>query len=165
MEMVKDFYACIGYITTTLFLIGLIPAILLWKNSFSVLYRLGKNLQKNKILIFAQHDNASSLETLLTGSGLYRKKNISHIASIEDLDRSEDYSLFLVHWFDWKDNILKILEKAPGSTDMIIFAPGDSKAVPKEITEKLKEKIHVSLVNYRGRLLNDVLITMMTKNA
>ena len=172
MISITTFLTYVGYFTTILFILGVLWAAILWaRGIIPVLYRLGKGLSGNKIMIFAATDNASSLENMLIESGLFQKQNISHISSIDDLERTEGFSLFLVYWPDWEDNIRKILTQKTKKTALILYAPhvidpatGKPKIVPKEIMSELNEKLNITLVNFRGRLLNDILVSMITKS-
>ncbi len=127
-----------------------------------VIIRLGKGLSKRKIAIFAKGDRSKSLEDLLLDSNLFKQKNIKSITSIGDIGKAESVTVFLVFWDDWKTDINRILEKKKDNTALIIYAPVNSGDIPQAQMRQISEQRNVTVTRFRGRLLNDIVISMIT---
>ncbi len=127
-----------------------------------VLIRLGKGLSRREIAIFAKGDRLRSLENLLLDSNLFKHKNITSISSVNDIGRAERITVFLVFWEDWENDIDRILEKKNDNTALIIYAPVDSGDIPEAQIRKINEQRNVTVTRFRGRLLNDIVVSMIT---
>ena len=142
---------CIGY-AIFLWFMGILPAIL----------RLGNGLAKRKIAIFAKGDNLNSLKSLLCDSGLFRQKYIVEITQNGDIGKAERASVYLVYWHDWADEINQILDKKPDECALVVYAPYDKGRIPDDQMKNLDGKRHSAVTNFRGRLLNDIVTSMIT---
>jgi hypothetical protein len=134
------------------FLRGIAPA----------LWRLGNGLATRKIALFAKGDNVATLRALLLDSGLFQEKNIIEICAPGDIGRAERASVYLVFWQDWARDINEILYEKPDECPLIVYSPYDSAPIPPEEMKKLDGKRHTAVTNFRGRLLNDVVASMIT---
>jgi hypothetical protein len=153
----------VGRITTILFIIAVIGGAVAWaRGVLPALWRLGNGLAKRKIAIYAKGDNFSSLEGLLTDSKLFKSNNIVRISGTNDLGKGDYASLFLLYWPDWKEDIERILSSKKDATTLIVYAPQGSGIIPKAQMDSLAEHRNVIVTNVRGRLLNDIVVSMMT---
>ncbi|MEK7078681.1 MAG: hypothetical protein AAB929_01300 [Patescibacteria group bacterium] len=153
----------IGRISTVVVIIGVILVVISWLRGISpALWRLGNGLAQRKIAIFAKSDNLSSLKSLLTDSKLFIEENIIPITNTNDVDKSEKATLFLVYWPDWKDDIDIIFTKKFDGVALIVYAPQELGIISGDSVKKLNEKRNVVLTNFRGRLLNDIVVSMIT---
>lgn len=151
----------VGYATTIWFLLTVVLGIYaVLTGVIPPLVRLGKGLSRRKIAIFAKSDNLKMLHNLLEGAKLFNKKNITDISSLGDLGRAEKSTLFLIVWNDWKDNMDEVLRTKKGDTALVIYAPPG--AIPQGEFAKLDTQLNVMVSNFRGRLLNDILVCLMT---
>lgn len=123
---------------------------------------MGNGLTKRKIAIFAKGDALSSLTALFEDSDLFDVKNVIPITDVRDFGRAEKASIFLVYWPDWTDSISQILSRKGDRTGLIIFAPQRSGFLPDEVIAELEKHRNVVLANLRGRLLNDVVTSLIT---
>ena len=163
MDMILTILNYLGYISTVLVLITVVIAVITWfKVITPALIRLGNGLAKRRIAIFAKSDTLSSLTSLLTDSGLILEKNITHITKEDDFGKSEDSTLFLVYWPDWKDKIIKIRDIKRDGEALVIYAPRSAGMIPENIMGELDKGRNVTVVNFRGRLLNDIVTAMIT---
>jgi hypothetical protein len=160
-------------INTVLIVVSLIDTVLLiylvarrtilWARGISpAIYRLGNGLANRKIAVFAKNDNGASLRSLLIQSKLFRDKNIFSIAKKDDIGIAERASVYLMFWPDWKDNLDDILTMKPDSCALIVYAPRDHGPIPEPNMVKLDGKRHTAVTNFRGRLLNDIVTSMIT---
>ena len=127
-----------------------------------VLIRLGNGLRKRRIAIFAKGNTLESLEALIGDSKLFAQKNVIRIASIGDFGRAEEASLFLVHWPDWQHDLPQIIAHKSDKTALVIYAPQGQGFVPPETMGLLEQHRNVVLANLRGRLLNDIVVSLIT---
>ena len=155
------FLNLVSYAATIWLLVSIVLGIYVGlKGLIPPLVRLGKGLSRRKIAIFAKGDNLIKLHNLLEGTKLFNKKNITDISSIDDFGRAEKSTLFLIVWNDWKGNIDEILHTKKGDTALVIYAPPQS-ITPSEFA-KLDTHLNVMVSNFRGRLLNDIIVSLMT---
>jgi hypothetical protein len=163
MDSLITFLAIIGTIETLFLILGFIWAILLWtRGIFPALLRLGNGLAKRKIAIFAKGDNLSSLKNLLLDSKLFREKNICEVSTSNDIGRAEGATVYLVFWHDWAADIGEILRQKPDECALVVYAPYDRGRIPDQQMEELDGKRHTAVTNFRGRLLNDIVASMIT---
>lgn len=153
----------IGTIETAILVIGIVWAIVFWvRGIFPALLRLGNGLAKRKIALFAKGDNVASLRHLLIDSKLFKEGNISEITRTEDLGRAEKATMYLVWWADWSADIDKILQRKPDRCALIVYAPYDQGRIPDDWMKLLDGHRHTAVTNFRGRLLNDIVASMIT---
>jgi len=154
----------VGYLSTFIVIIAFITGIVLWfKGILPVLFSLGKGLAKRKIAIFAKSDNLTSLKSLLLDSKLFSEKNIVKITSNDDFGKAEEGTLFLIFWHDWeKEDIDEILNKKTDKTALVIYAPRDKGLISEGDFKKINKERNVSIANFRGRLLNDIISFLIT---
>lgn len=163
MNNILPFIAFIGTVETIVLICGLVYAIILWlRGIFPVLLRLGNGLSKREIALFVKGDNAESLKSLLLDSKLFKEKNIRVITKKEDMHVAEHFSLYLVFWSDWRTDIDDILDMKPNECALIIYAPYNMGRIPDDQMVKLDGKRHTAVSNFRGRLLNDIVSSMIT---
>lgn len=153
----------VGTIDTIILVILLSRNLMLWLTGVSpALFRLGIGLAKRKIAIFAKGDNADSLKSLLLDSKLFKEKNICEIKKSEDIGKAEAASVYLVWWQDWRDDIANILDQKPDACSLVVYAHFNQGKIPDEQMKNLDGKRHTAVTNFRGRLLNDIVISMIT---
>lgn len=129
-------------------------------NVFPIIVKLGKSIANRKVAVFA-HNEYSSLNTLLIDSNIFKKKNIIQV-HVNDLRKAEGLDLFLVHWSYCIGHIDEILSIKNDQTALIIYAPIDEGRIEENILKKINSHRNCIIVNFRGRLLNDVFTVLMT---
>ena len=161
MQTISDILDAYGYITSAAVLVGVIYiAYLIIKALAPILYRLGLGISKRKLAIFASGE-FGSLKDMLKDSGIFKEKNLIQINK-NDLDKAKEYTVFLVHWNEYKDKLDDILLLKSDNTALIIYAPQNEGIIDQQSLEKINSKRNSIIVNMRGRLLNDIFISMMT---
>jgi hypothetical protein len=148
------------------FLIGIVVSVFalvaVVRGIAPVLWRLGKGLANRQIALFAKGDNLPSLKNLLLDSKLIRSKNIIDVTAAGDIGRAKAATVYIVFWHDWADDIDAILGQKPDSCALIVYSPYDREKIPVEQMKKLDGKRHTAVTNFRGRLLNDIITSMIT---
>jgi hypothetical protein len=153
----------VGWVTSVIFLLTLALGIYAWlKGILPALFRLGNGFSKRKIAIFAKGDNLKILMNLLVDTELFNKRNMIGISSSGDFGRAERATLFLILWDDWQDKIDEILRAKKDNTAVVVYAPRGPRSIPEDKFVELNSKRNVMVTNFRGRLLNDIVISLMT---
>ena len=150
-----------GAFTIVLIITSAYTAFLIFKSILPVWYRLGLSLSKRKIAILADNDNHNNLRNVLIDSKLFNPKNIENIDE-NSIGKVETQSLLLMHWTSHQENLDSILINKKDSAMLIIYAPMEEGRIESEELEKINKHRNVIIVNFRGRLINDVLVSMMT---
>ncbi len=163
MNSITQFLAFVGAIETLVLIAGIAWAVWLWGRGIApALMRLGNGLAKRKIAIFAKGENVGSLKHLLMDSGLFSAANIIEVTKSSDIGRAEHTTMYLVVWQDWAGEIDAILGMKADASALIVYAPYDHGRIPDDQMKKLDGKRHTAVTNFRGRLLNDVVASMIT---
>jgi hypothetical protein len=163
MDTVNTFWTVVGKIESVIFAAGIIYAAFLWIRGISpAILRLGNGLAKREIAIFAKGENSLSLKNLLLDSKLFKAKNIRVIGTPKDIGSAESATMLLVYWHDWATEIDSILEIKADASALIVYAPYDHQRIPENEMKKLDGKRHTAVTNFRGRLLNDIVASMIT---
>jgi len=160
---VTDFLTIVGWIDAAFIVGGLLYGFYLWVSGIGpVLLRLGNGLARRKIAIFAKGDNLTSLNRLLADSKLFPAKNILEVPSERDLECAKDASLYLVYWPDWQDHIHEVLRRKPDECALLVYQPYDKGRIAEDLMKQLDGKRHTAVTNFRGRLLNDIVTSIIT---
>src|SRR5258706_10728614 len=158
-----DLLDWIGRITTALFVIALLAGIYGWSTGIiPAMVRLGNGFAKRKIAIFAKGNQFVSLKDLLVDSKLFKTKNIIQVSSKNDFGRAEQSTLYLVFWPDWQNELTEILQSKKDGDALIVYAPQEFGFIPKGQMSDLSSRRNVMITNFRGRLLNDIVVSMIT---
>ncbi len=163
METLLKLLNIFSYFTTVIVIASSVLAVVAWtRGILPAILRLGNGLAKRKIAIFAQSSSLKSLTDLLIDSGLILERNITSITKEDDFGKSEGSTLFLVYWPDWKDKILRIRDLKRDGEALVIYAPRSQGMIPEDIMGELDKGRNIAVVNFRGRLLNDIVTAMIT---
>ncbi|MCB9245827.1 MAG: hypothetical protein H6606_05300 [Flavobacteriales bacterium] len=143
--------AIIGLIyRTTSMIFGLTPLI----------FRVGKALWRRKIAIIANSEAYSSLNETLSDSGIFKRKNIIHITP-DNIDKIKTYSIILADWESCNDSIEQIFAARKSDKTAVIIS-AKAGAIPRETMPQIANKSNTVVVNFKGRLLNDILNSLIT---
>lgn len=131
-----------------------------------LLWRLGLGRWMRKISVVANNEVYSDLKKDLVDSGIFRDKNISQISS-QSLAEIKDCDLLLVHYQSFNEQEIKtILTNKKSRAGMVFyfpeFSPQKGKKIPDEMLKQITTKENTTVVNFRGRLLNDIITTLIT---
>ncbi len=122
--------------------------------------RLGIALWKRKVAIFGDANSFSSLKLMLVDSGIFKENNIANIDSTA-LSKAKKFDIYLVDWASSSNYINQIFDCRPtDQTPVIIFAA--PKAIPEDKLFDIANKSNTVIVNFRGRLMNDLLTSLVT---
>jgi len=153
----------VGYVSTVVVIFQVVIVVIaIWKGVLPSLFRLGIGLSKRKIAVLADVTVGNSLKQLLVDSGLFQEKNIEIISTEDDLGRIERCTSILLHWKSWEAHIKDVLDKKSDECSLIIYSPFKDGRIENEQYELLDKKRNVIVTNFRGRLLNDIINSMIT---
>lgn len=166
MQTIVDFFnhpifIVLGGISTLITLIAVLyGGYLFARGIFPVWYRLGMGLSKRKIAVFAEKE-FDDLRDMLIESGLFQKENVIKIEK-QSIKKAKDMKLFLMHWKSFESEIEKVLQMKDIETALIVYAPQSEGFIDKPMMERISQERNSIVVNLRGRLLNDILVSMIT---
>lgn len=149
-------FIALGGFTTIMLIIGAIRGII------PVLWRLGKSLYNRRIALYAENE-ANTLKSTLIDSKLFKEKNIDIIGS-KELAKGRDHSMMIVYYPEFKECLLDIIALKNDSDALIVYAPSSEGRIDNEILNAINAERNSIVVNLRGRLLNDILTSMITTN-
>lgn len=124
-------------------------------------YRFGMGISFKKTYIVS--DNEATFHTIeddLVSSGLIKKNNIVRLTS-SSIDKLAGARLIILDFASLGQEIIiqAINKKTPNCGALVYARPGE---VPNAVMEKLNNCHHVSVVNFRGRLINETLMLMLS---
>lgn len=162
MEIIRLFFEIVGIITTTVTIFGGIALFLGWLSGvFLVMKRLGLGRWYRKILIVSTNDGGQTLKKDLVDSGVFREKNIT-IANDNNLADIKDGDLILYDYWKLPECINDVLRNKQKGAGLIVYSSANKQSVPGDVVEMVNKEPFTVLVNMRGRLVNDILITLMS---
>lgn len=155
------FFIIIGGLTTLIAIISFVYGVcIIISGVIPVWIRLGKGLSNKKIALYAENDY-ESLKSLLIDSGLFKAKNIEKI-SHDSMGKGERHSMMLVNYPEFLDEIPEILKYKKDSDSLIVYAPQTGGRLEPELMHQINNNRNSIVVNFRGRLLNDIVISIIT---
>lgn len=155
------FFNIVGGISTLLIICSFIYTLyLIIAGILPVWYRLGIGLSKGKIAVFATNE-FDSLKNMLIDSKLFKDKNIFKITSNE-LSKAAKSNIYLVHWKDFSNVIDDILKYKKDNIALLVYAPQSEGRIDEVTLNKINSHRNSLVVNFRGRLLNDILTSLIT---
>lgn len=154
-------FIIIGGITVVVGFLGLIYTIICWSIGITpVIFRLGIALWERKIAIFGSLEVYDSLKSALTDSNVFKEKNIVHIKS-DNIDKAKNETIFLVDWDTFGNKIEEVFSaRRDHQTAIVIYAKPQS--IPPDKMNSIANRANTVVVNFRGRLLNDILNSLIT---
>ncbi|MCX8485819.1 MAG: hypothetical protein ORN53_01315 [Crocinitomicaceae bacterium] len=155
------FFIVFGGISTVIAIVTFIYSIYLILNGIiPVWIRLGKGLSNRKIAVYAENDFVN-FKSMLLDSGIFKEKNIEQITN-QSMAKGETHTMMLINYMDFNDKIEDIMRYKKDSDSLIIYAPQSGERIEVDLMNKINENRNSIVVNMRGRLLNDILISMIT---
>lgn len=155
------FFIILGGLTATLAVLGLIYKIICWVFGITpIVFRLGIALWKRRVAIFGSNEIFESLKASLIDSKVFKQNNIVHISS-DNIDKAKDETIFLVDWETFGDKIEQVFSaRRNHQTAIVIYAKPAS--IPQDKISDIGNRANTVVVNFRGRLLNDLLTSLIT---
>lgn len=155
------FFIVIGGLAT-IFIIGsfIYTICLVVTGVLPVWYRLGMGISRRKVAVFGSREAFESIKTSLIDSKIFKDRNIIHIAS-NNIEKAKDQTIFLVDWETFKEEIERVFSaRRNDQTAIVIYAKPAS--IPADKMNDIGNRANTVVVNFRGRLLNDILTSLVT---
>lgn len=158
----SPFFTILGGISALLVVGGFLYSVyLVLKGILPVLYRVGMALSKRKVAIFATNEFCS-LKNMLVDSKILNARNIMQINKNE-INKASKANLFLVHWDAYQELMSEILRLKTDSIALVVYAPqSEGRIENQEILNNINSQRNSIIVNFRGRLLNDIFVSLIT---
>ncbi len=126
---------------------------------FPLLWKLGIGRWQTKIAIISNDTNSKeSVKDDLVSSRLFRQKNIVPLCS-QDIQKLDKYSI-IIACDDMIESLKMILDKKQSSSGLIVYAT-KTKLTAGQM-DLLNRHPLVTLTNFRGRLMNDLIPLLMS---
>ncbi len=156
----------IGGIFTIVSVAIILSAIVGWIiGVYPLFLRLGFGRWSRKIMIAGSDEKFNSLKSDLVATGVFRDKNISQISK-QNLAKLKDCNLVLVHYQSFSENEIKtILSNKKAGAGFVFYFPefcSPNHVIPKEIVDLINNEQFTTVVNMRGRLINDLLVMLLS---
>lgn len=166
LNYLKLFIDIIGVLTTLFAITLFIWAIISWSMGvFPLFLRIGFGRWSRKIRIAAGDEAYGSLKTDLIDTGIFREKNIDQITN-KSLAKIKNSSLVLVHYQSFSEEEIKtILSYKKSSAGFVFYFPEFSppeNVISKEMMKIINNEQFTTVVNMRGRLINDIVTTLLS---
>ena len=154
-------FVIVGGITVTIALAAFVYRLACWTFGVTpIVFRLGVAFWQRKVAIFGSAEVFESLKNSLIDSNIFKQKNIIHI-SPDNIDKAKDETIFLVDWETFGDKIEQVFSARKNhQTAMVIYAK--LARIPQEKMSDIANRGNTVVVNFRGRLLNDILTSLIT---
>lgn len=124
------------------------------------LWRFGLGVAWRKVHIIADADVRDELRSDLIGSGIIKKRNIATRTKGMTGNLKGACMFILDYEYLGEDEVLKILSNKDFNSGALVYAkPG---IIPEGVLDKLNTYQHVSVVNFRGRLVNEALLLLLS---
>jgi hypothetical protein len=149
-----------GWIWFTVWVFALLLKIIFWTIWISpVIFRVWVWLWKRRIAIISKNSNYWNLESTLLDSWIFNKKNIIKVES--DLKKAASANIYLVDWESFYNEIDDIFAtRSNHQIPVIIFAK--PQAIPNDKMIIIWNYSNTVVVNFKWRLLNDILTSLIT---
>jgi len=166
MDTIKIILDAVGIFTAALSIIFFFVAVISWFLGISpLLYRLGFGRWSRKIDIIADDANFNSLKIDLVDTGVFRAKNIRHISKA-GLAKVKEMDLGLLHYQSFTPTQIEtILGNKKAGAGLVTYFPEfspPSNVIPNDMMKKINDHSFTTIVNFRGRLVNDLLVTLLS---
>jgi hypothetical protein len=154
-------FIIVGGLTVVTATLGIIYRIICIVLGVSPLvFRIGKAVWRRKVAIIGNSESYSILNECIVDSGIFKKNNVIHITT-DNIDKVKEYSVLLIDWESSNTQIDQIfMARKNHNTAVIIYAKAGS--IPHEKMAEIANKANTVVVNFKGRLLNDILNSLIT---
>jgi hypothetical protein len=154
-------FIIIGGITVTLGFLAFLYKLICWTFGITpVVFRLGMALWKRKIAVFASEKAFSSIKDSILESNIFKESNIIQIHD-DNIDKAKNETIFLVDWETFGSKIEQVFNaRKSHQTAIVVYAKPQS--IPKDQMASIANRANTVVVNFRGRLLNDILLSLIT---
>lgn len=165
-SIIEAVAAAFGYLDVAFRLFGLVALIAIFLGAFAgitqALWRFGLALFGKKILVIADGSDFEDIREDLSDSGLIKNKNIQRISN-KHLDKINDaLMLIVVYGYLENDDFEAVLRRKSSRCGLIVHCPPEKGRIDERQMSLLSKTSFTALCNFRGRMVNDVLLMMLS---
>ncbi|PNV67172.1 hypothetical protein [Enteroscipio rubneri] len=158
--------AVFGYLDLAIRLFGLLALVAIVLGAFAgvtqALWRFGLALFGKKILVVAGENDYRDICEDLTDSGLIKNKNIQRVSS-KHVDKAHDALLLIVvYGYLEPDDFESVVRAKNSRCGLIVHCPPEKGRITEQEMNLLSRTPFTALCNFRGRMVNDVLLMMLS---
>ena len=113
-------------------------------------------------MIVASAEDYCDLEEDLSDSGLIKRKNIQRVSDKHISKVKDALLLIVVYGYLDKDGFREIINGKSSRCGLIVHCPPEKGRIDDEEMGLLSKTAFTALCNFRGRLVNDVLLMMLS---
>ena len=155
---VGDIFEWIGYaIKVGVFASGVVFVLLSILGLSKPLWRFGMGIAWRKVFIVADGDSRDEIKNDLVRSGIFKEKNVKTKTKGEIGDLKGARLLILKYEYLEKEKVLEMVSQKAPDCGVLVYAK--FRAIPDD---ELNLFQHVSVVNFRGRLVNETLLLLLS---
>lgn len=126
------------------------------------LWRFGLALFGKKILVVADGEDFNYIREDLIDSGLIKSRNIEHVSN-KHLEKTHDALLLIVVYGSLVSEDFRDVVKTKSSRcGLIVYCPPEKGHIEPQEMKLLSGSPFTALCNFRGRMVNDVLLMMLS---
>lgn len=157
------FFEIIGIFTIMSAIVAGAITFLGWTAGISlVMKRLGLGRWYRKVTIVSNEECGKLLKKDLRDSGVFREKNIKLIGESNISDIKSADLVLLDYWSISPEKALSAISNKQKHAGLVVYSPMKKGRIEDEVTERINDEPFTTLVQMRGRLVNDLLITLMS---
>lgn len=167
MDFLRLFIDIVGIVMTVFSVLLLVWAAISWAlGIFPIFYRIGFGRWSRKIMIVADLNMYNILKTDLVDTGIFREENILPQVTSTSFAKIKEASLVLVHYQSFTEDEIKIiLSHKQSNAGFIFYFPEfspPSNAISQDMFRTINNEQFTTVVNMRGRLMNDIVTTLLS---
>lgn len=165
-QFLNNLYSAYGCISVVCSVSGFIALLLVIAGTFAgitqAMVRFGLALYAKKIAIIAGLDDFNDIQNDLVNSGLIKKRNIQHITN-RHLDEAKSALLMIiVHGYLSDEEFNTVVRGKKPQCGLIVHCPPEKGRIDEKGMQLLSMIPFTALCNFRGRMVNDVLLMMLS---
>lgn len=166
LQLLQIFYSARDCITAICSVFGFIALLVVAAGSFAgitqALIRFELALFAKKIAIIAGLDDFNDIRKDLVNSGLIKTRNIQHVTN-KHLDEAQSALLMIiVHEYLSNEEFNAVVRGKKPQCGLIVYCPPEKGRIDEQGMKLLSMISFTALCNFRGRMVNDVLLMMLS---
>jgi hypothetical protein len=156
IEMGDVIFSLIGILATITVVIGCV-----WK-LIPAAWRFGLALYGKKIYVVSDIEEYENVKSDLVDSGLIREKNIQLITDKQIEKARKALLLIVVYGYLNDDDFKTVVSRKRQRCGLIVYCPPGNTRIEDDKMKYLNKSSFTVLCNFRGRMVNDVLLMMLS---
>lgn len=148
--------AMVGVVSLAFVVIGCISGLT------QAIVRFGLALFGKKVAVFASADDFHVIKSDLASSGLVKEKNIERVSVEQRSSLNEALLIVFACRDDNKKHIKEVVVRKNPRCGLVVYCPDGPSALTHEEMAEINAAPFATVCNFRGRLINDILLMMLS---